>query len=141
MLAGGNDTMTQDEEHLNMLAIFHYIVGGMTALLSCIPFIHVGIGVAMVCGGFDGKNPPPPAIGWIFIILGSIFILVGWTLSTAIIIAGRKLKQRKSRMYCLVVAGIECMIMPFGTILGVFTLVVLMKEPVREIFTAAHGQP
>ena len=39
--------MTQDEEHLNLLGIFHYVLGGVTAMFSCIPFIHVGIGTAM----------------------------------------------------------------------------------------------
>ncbi len=129
--------MKQDEDHLNLISIFHYIVGGMTALFSCIPFVHVGIGIAMLRGVFDGKEPPPHAAGWIFIILGSVFILLGWGLSIAIIIAGRKLRRRKSRTYCLVVAGLECMMMPFGTVLGVFTLVTLMKESVKEIFADA----
>jgi hypothetical protein len=33
--------MTQDEQHLDMLAIFHYVVGGITACFSCI-FLHNG---------------------------------------------------------------------------------------------------
>ncbi len=135
--AGKDEKMKQDEDHLNLISIFHYIVGGMTALFSCIPFVHVGIGIAMLRGVFDGKEPPPHAAGWIFIILGSVFILLGWGLSIAIIIAGRKLRRRKSRTYCLVVAGLECMMMPFGTVLGVFTLVTLMKESVKEIFADA----
>ena len=37
-------------------------------------------------------------------------------------------------MYCLVMAGIECLFMPFGTVLGVFTIIVLMRESVKEMF-------
>ena len=57
--------MNQDEQHLDLLSIFHYVVGGITALLSCIPFLHVAIGIAMLCGAFEGHNPPPRSFGWV----------------------------------------------------------------------------
>jgi len=131
--------MTQDEQHLNLLSIFHYVLGGITALFSCLPFIHVGTGLLMVFGKMDANNPPPPAVGWFFVILGSFFILFGWVFAINMLLVGRKLKQRKSFKYCLVVAAIECIMMPFGTILGVFTLVVLMKEPVKQLFESKQS--
>jgi hypothetical protein len=33
-------------------------------------------------------------------------------------------------------AGIECMFMPFGTVLGVFTIITLTREPVKQLFGA-----
>jgi hypothetical protein len=39
-------------------------------------------------------------------------------------------------MFCLVMAGIQCIFMPFGTVLGVFTIIVLMRNSVKEAFTA-----
>jgi hypothetical protein len=33
--------MTQDEQNLKLLGIFHYIVGGFTALFSCMFLLHV----------------------------------------------------------------------------------------------------
>ena len=33
-----------------------------------------------------------------------------------------------------VVAGIECIFMPFGTVLGVLTLLVLMRPSVKALF-------
>jgi len=128
--------MTQDEQHLNLLSIFHYIFGGLAALVSCFPFIYLAMGIAMLCGAFDGEDDLPKVIGWLFTIFPSISILLGWTLSVLIIIVGRKLKRRVSRTFCLVIAGIECILMPFGTVLGVFTIVVLMKESVQKLFTA-----
>lgn len=125
--------MTQDEEHLNLLSIFHYVVGGMTGLFACFPLIHVAVGIAMVTGGLNGNNPPP-LVGWLFIIFPSVIILTGWALAAAMIIVGRKLKARRSRTFCLVVAGFECIVIPFGTVLGIFTLIVLTKESVAELF-------
>jgi hypothetical protein len=34
-------------------------------------------------------------------------------------------------------AAIACMLMPFGTVLGVFTIIVLMRPSVKELFAAA----
>ena len=58
--------MNQDEQHLRLLSIFHYVVGGMNALAACIPFIHLALGVALVSGAFPdqpGHQGPPPFLG------------------------------------------------------------------------------
>ena len=52
--------------------------------------------------------------------------------------AGRKLNQRTSHTVCLVVAGVECILFPFGTALSIFTLIVLVKNSVKELFS--NGQ-
>jgi len=126
--------MNNDKENLKLLSIFHYIVGALTALCACIPLIHVAIGIAMLVGAFDGKDAPPKFLGWIFVIFPGFMILCGWAFAVCIIIAGRKLARFRARTYCLVIAGIECIFMPFGTVLGVFTIIVLMKDSARELF-------
>lgn len=126
-----------DVKYLDLLAIFHYVVGGVMAAFSCMPFMHVFMGLMMVSGDFfestDG-SAPPAALGWMIVIMGSVFILLGWATSIFIIIAGRKIKKRRHRMFCMVIAGLECLFMPIGTVLGVFTLILLNKDSVIEIF-------
>ena len=126
----------EDEKHLDLLAIFHYVVGGLAGVFSFMPFMHVFMGIAFLTGQFDdgSASPPPPFVGWMMIIMGTVFILGGWTLAILILINGRKIQKRRNRMFCMVVAGIECVMMPFGTVLGVFTLVVLCKDSVKAIF-------
>jgi hypothetical protein len=127
----------EDIRHLDLLSMFHYIVGGITALFSCLPIIHVIVGLSMVSGKlFEESNgsAPPAFIGWIFVIIGTVFIVLGLSIAVCMIVAGKKLKKRKNRVFCMVVAGIECMFMPFGTVLGVFTLIALNKESIQEIF-------
>ena len=127
----------EDIKHVDLLSMFHYIVGGITALFSCIPFVHVALGLAMLSGKMFGENhaaQPPAFIGWIFVIIGGILIVLGWSMAICIIIAGRQLKRHRSRMYCMVIAGLECLFMPFGTVLGVFTLIALNKDSIRELF-------
>src|SRR5438067_10067177 len=132
---------TQEEQHLQLLAIFHYIVGGLAALFACLPLIHLTIDLVMVFGGFSGSQAPPAFVGWLFIILGGGFFLVGQSLAICIIIAGRFLAQRKRYLFVFVVACCECVFMPFGTVLGVFTIVLLSRESVKSAFNAATSVP
>lgn len=133
--------MNQDQEHLRLLTIFHYVLAGLAALFACFPLIHVGLGLVLALAPEKMSNPggvpPPPFIGWFFVILGSLFILAGWAYAVGVFVAGRCLGQRRRLLFCQVMAGIECLFMPFGTVLGVFTLIVLLRPSVQALFKAA----
>ncbi len=40
--------MNQDLEHIRLLSMFHYVVGGLTALFACFPIIHLIMGIMFV---------------------------------------------------------------------------------------------
>ena len=124
----------QDQEHLKLLAIFHYVAAGLGALFSCFPILHVILGIVMLSGAMDGPNGPPRAFGWIFILFPACFILFGWATALCVAYAGHCLQRRKNYIYCLVIAGVACMFAPLGTALGVFTIIVLLRESVKELF-------
>jgi hypothetical protein len=129
--------MNEDLQYLKLLSIFHYVVGGLAALFSFIPVMYVAIGILAVCipGSFEGEGEAMPLfIGWIFIIIGVVLIVIGWAFSACIIIAGRSLARRVHYLFCMVMAAIERIFMPFGTVLGVFTIVVLVRPSVKEMF-------
>jgi hypothetical protein len=126
--------MNRDLEHLHLLSIFHYVAAGITALFACLPFIHLAIGIAMVAGGFRGPNPPPEILGWLFVFGAAFFILGGWTLAVLMVLTGRRLKAHAAWTFCFVIAAIECILMPLGTVLGVFTIVVLSRPTVKTLF-------
>lgn len=126
--------MNQDSEHLKLLAIFHYVVAGMTALFACIPFIHFFMGLALASRAFGTTDPEAQTVGIFIMVFAGLFILAGWTLAVLIAYAGRGLQTRRRYTYCLVMAGVECIFMPFGTVLGVFTIIVLMRDSVKELF-------
>ncbi len=125
-----------------MLAIFHYVVAGLLALMACIPFIHLAIGLAMLFAprSFQGGHgPPPPAfIGMILIVVAALFIFCGWTAAVLLAWSGRCLTQRRRYMFCMVMAAIGCIFVPLGTVLGVFTIVVLAKPEVKATFDQAR---
>lgn len=125
-------------EHLKLLSIFHYVVGGMTAFFACLPLIHLAMGLFLIIAPRKmghGSDQPPAFIGWFLVILASSFILLGWTLASLILFAGRFLARRKSYDFCFVMACVECILLPVGTVLGVFTILVLMRPSVKEMFS------
>jgi len=123
--------MNQDEEHLKLLSIFHYVVGGIAGFFACFPVFHFIFGVAMFAGAIEGA---PRFVGLILVMMALIFITAGWTLAICLIISGRRLARRTNYKFCLVIACISCLLMPYGTVLGVFTIIVLMRPTVKELF-------
>jgi len=135
--------MNQDREHLQLLAIFHYVVAGLSALFSFFPLLYTTIGAIFIFAARHGtakpgEDLPPEFLGWIFAVLGLGLFIIGMAMAICILIAGRSLALRKHYSFALVMACIECLFVPFGTILGVFTIVVLSRESVRALFAATR---
>ncbi len=129
--------MNQDLEHLRILSIFHYVVGCLAAVFACFPLLHFFIGLAMSLGWFQDQDPVLPAIGIFLMVVAGIVIIIGWVFAVCLIIAGRRLAAQRSYTFCLVMAGVACIFVPFGTVLGVFTLMVLLRPSVRPLFAPA----
>ena len=134
--------MNKDLEHLKWLSIGFYVYAALTALFACIPIIHLALGIAMITGNLDeGNNPPPPFLGWFFVGIGSIVILIGWALAIASLLAGKYLKQQKNYTFIFVMAVINCMFAPLGTVLGIFTIIVLLRDSVKQLFNGQDYSP
>jgi hypothetical protein len=135
--------MNQDTEHLRLLAIFHYVVAGLAALFSLFPLIYTTVGAIFIFVARHGtpkpgEQLPPEFLGWIFVGIGSFLFLLGIAMANCILIAGRSLALRKCYSFALVIACIECLFVPFGTILGVFTIVALSRESVKALFSGTQ---
>jgi hypothetical protein len=137
--------MNQDKEHVRLLAIFHYVVAGLAALFSFFPLLYTTVGAIFIFVARHGtpkpgEELPPEFLGWIFVALGLLLFLVGIAMAICIFIAGRSLSRHKHYTFALVIACIECLFIPFGTILGVFTIVVLSRQSVRGLFSTATSE-
>ena len=67
---------SDDEEHLRLLGIFHYVVGALTALFALFPLFHFTIGLFFVLApphSTHQQGAPPAIIGWFFMIIGGVF--------------------------------------------------------------------
>jgi hypothetical protein len=130
--------MNEDLKHLNLLSVFHYIVGGLSALFSCMFLIHLFLGLAMLISpeslAGEGGEIPPAFLGYMFTIMGAVFFLFGMAISACIICSGRFLGKQKKYLFSFVMACIECLFMPFGTVLGIFTIIVLSRDSVKRLY-------
>lgn len=131
--------MNNDEEHLRLLSMFHYIVAAITGLFSLFPVIHLVMGLAIILGKFPQSQgePAPMFVGWLFLVLGAAFVTAGLSLAVCLAFAGKYLKLRQRHTFCTIVAAVSCAVMPFGTILGVLTLIVLQRPSVKQMFGAS----
>jgi hypothetical protein len=131
--------VNEDLKHLNLLSIFHYVVGALSALFSCMFLIYLLVGLIMVISPesmiSDSGEIPPAFAGYLLIIIGGLFFLFGVGVSTCIIVSGRFLGRRKKHLFSFVMACIECLFMPFGTVLGIFTIIVLSKDSVKALYS------
>lgn len=134
-----------DLAQLRLLSIFHYVMAGFIALCSLFPVVYLVLGIAVLGGVMpvDSNTASSPAevqlMGWVFTGMGAVFFL--FMLAAALLIgyAGRCLARQQRHTLCLIAAGLCCMSLPLGTILGIFTLVILSRPSVRERFL--HAAP
>ncbi len=135
----------RDDEHIKLLSIFHYILGGMNMLLGCAGFIYVLIGIVAASGGMDTphqKDPfPATAFGTLFIVIGSAIVLFGLVLGSLTIYTGLCLVRRQKSTLIYVISGINCLQVPWGTLLGVFTILVMGRPTVKAQFDSPASPP
>ena len=111
-------------------------LGAVKATLTSVELVTVAVPIIGALDNGGNGNPPPAFFGWFLIAFAACAILCGMALALCVAIAGRRLARNRNYAYCLVVAGVECIFMPFGTVLGVFTIVVLMRPTVKQLFGA-----
>jgi hypothetical protein len=130
---------SRDEEHLRLLSIFHYIAGGFLAFFGCFAIIYIVLGAPIASGTLpsNGGQAAPPAFGLIFVAVGIFGMLFAWGLATCLFLSGRFMSKRRHLTFSIVVAALGCLQIPFGTILGVFTLIVLSRQSVKLMYGAA----
>lgn len=166
--------MDQKLEHLRLLSLAHFILGGITYLIALFPIIHFGMGLLFLFMPLDEFESPPAAeatpsaevseaggdapapkaekpdrptnppgpppelmfrgIGALFTLFGGLIILAGFALATAMIMAGRRMRERRGYTFCFAVAVIECAIFfPLHLALGALTIVFLLQPGNREL--------
>lgn len=148
-LTGAKSQGCIDAENLDLLALFHYILGAVIALFSSFFIFHIVMGLRLIQhpNAFPFAVTPsvpvpampnptfPPEAGYMFAIMGTLAVVGGWTLGVLTAFAGRCLKARKNYVFIQVIAGLVCVfVTPLGTVLGVFTFVVLARPSVKPLF-------
>jgi hypothetical protein len=135
--------VTQDDEQLHLLSVFHYVLAGICCLVSLFPLIYFGMGLAMMAGmGTDKSGPFAPFFaGCLVAGMGGLFLVFAVGYALALFLTARFLAERRRHTFCVVVAAISCSFTPLGTVLGVFTLIVLFRPSVKALFGIENPVP
>ncbi len=135
------DQRKTDVDHLRLLAIFHFVVAGMAVVGLGFLALHFALMHTIMTNPEMWKNqkgggPPPEQIfgifRWFYFVFGTLLVAGG----VGNLLSGWFIQRKKHRVFSLIVAGINCGQFPFGTVLGVFTLIVLLRDSVREVYEA-----
>jgi hypothetical protein len=137
--AAGERQHTEDADHIKLLSIFHFVVAGLALVGICFLLVHYLVMNTVFSNPAlwkSSKNMTPPPKEFFAIFIWLYFFLGAMLVTAAIlnVLSGIFLLQRKHRVFSLVVGGLNCLHIPFGTILGIFTIMVLSRSSVREAY-------
>jgi hypothetical protein len=133
-------TQTEDVSQLRLLSIFHYVYAGLLFFSGFFALIYVAMGIFFAADAreLEPGNPAAPAtVGALFAAIGLLVMLIVWVKAALLVWAGRSLAARTRYTLCFIVACVSCIAFPMGTILGVFTLIVLNRPNVKSLFAPA----
>jgi hypothetical protein len=134
-----------DAEHLRLLAIFHFVSAALSfvgVLFSSLYFVLFQVLFSNPGLWEQSQEGPPPAeVVTIFRWFTGMF--VAWFLVSCVgnLLSGMFLRARRHRTFSMVIAAINCLHIPLGTILGVFTFIVLGRESVRKLYSYDRSSP
>ena len=132
-----------DEEHLRLLRIGYFVMGGLSAFYSVFGIFYAFMGVIVSssdrAASYKPAHAPPEFIAWFLVAIGLLVFVLSAGYAALAFFTARNLRLRRSRALCLITAGLSCLSIPFGTLLGVFTFLVLCRSSVLQLFTQASS--
>jgi hypothetical protein len=141
--------MINDDLNLRLLSIFHCIVGGFILFFLSMPLIILALGFVDIISSESilkvivisselmvesGGDMLPRFLGTIVLGVVIIFYLMIFGVAVSMLVSGIFLSRRKHYLFSLIVACIECIFIPFGTILGIFTAIVLSRDSIKGLY-------
>jgi hypothetical protein len=128
-----------DGEQLRILRMCFFVAAGLAAFAGLLGILYMFIGVFMFSAipqmtQQSGQPEFPDFIGKFFGAFGLIFAVVFFTIAVLQFLTAQRLKARRSRTFCMVIAALTCLYIPVGTFLGICTLMVLGRESVLRTF-------
>ena len=123
--------------HVKVLAAFHLILGVLGLMGSLmVVLIFGGLAGIINMAAIDDPNAflAVPVVG----LVGGILVMLIFTLSVPGIIAGIGLLKRRpwARILTIVLSALNLIIIPFGTLLGIYGLWVLFSQETARLFGA-----
>lgn len=133
----------RDLDHLRILAVCHFVFAVVSiAAIGILFFHHQMMELVFSSPEFSQQQSgapfdPAELFGlfiWAYIAGGVLLVLLG----LLNILAGWGLLKHRFRTLSFVVAGIDCLSIPLGTTLGIFSIIVLSRPSVAQLYADAN---
>jgi hypothetical protein len=126
---------------LKLLSIGYYIQGGIAAFYTVMVTGYMGfLGTMLATFGAAAQRNGQKAIPEFVItfITGLILVIAFFSLATTIclLLAGYWLRRYRNKLFIFLVAAFSCLSVPYGTVLGIFTFMVLRRPVAEQLFAA-----
>jgi hypothetical protein len=138
-----------DISDLRLLSWFHYGLGALTAFTATICLPLIWIGYLWMYGSGDAVAPAqaPWAPTDDRELIGAILIATGVGAASLCLIhgailayIGRCLARRRRRKLCMIFSIFNLIDLPLGTILSIFTILVLRRPTIQTAFLSGNSR-
>ncbi len=124
-----------DDTHLRLIPVLYWLSGGLLGLYA----LFIGAYFALIGGmfftvPFGPGESPSTEVGWLWIAMTVFTLVIVGGLAVLKIMAGFWVRDRTHRVGTMVAAALSCLEIPYGTAIGVFTLVVLARPSVAALY-------
>ncbi|MBP6310840.1 MAG: hypothetical protein WAR83_13355 [Flavobacteriales bacterium] len=123
--------------NLSTVSILHYVYGG----LICLTAIFLGFAMYAVGGMLNSDlmqhemDAPPEIVGHLMQSIGSGVAFAVLAFGVFVMLSGYWISKARNRTGSMVIAALCCLSIPFGTALGVFTLITLSNDEVKQHYS------
>jgi hypothetical protein len=129
------------QTHVKVVAVLHIILGSLGVVFALFTFIAAGTVAGIVGSSAEARDAAVavPAIG-MFGALAAVFLLI---LGLPGIIVGIGLLYFKpwARILGIVISALDLIHIPFGTLIGVYGLWVLLNKDTEPLFYGTPSTP
>jgi hypothetical protein len=141
------ETRQKDRQWLAALSICHFVLAGLLSFIGMFAVFYIVMGVMFLNMPMPAPRPgqpPPPdpvALGCMMIGIGAFLFVLIFGQAIMAVLAGYNIRKRQRWKLCLVGSGVVCLTAPLGTALCAFTVLVLMRQSVRDLFKYGEHPP
>lgn len=131
---------------LRLLSIGYYIQAGIAAFYTLMMLGYSAFATAIFANilktaGESSQQNIPPAVLSIISILLAIVLALACAYTICLFLAGYWLRHFRNLLFIQIVAAFGCLAIPYGTVLGIFTFMVLQRPGAKQLFSSAGMPP
>jgi len=125
-------------QYVNVIGILHMVYGGLQFVGALFAVLIVLMGAGLAVLGVTSGEEEMIVFGAIYAVVGVVVTVIVVAMALAYVIVGQGIRRQRSwaRIGGFVAGAMAMLNMPLGTLLGVFTFIVLLDSDVAADFAA-----